>query len=274
MVQPAKKQQTLLSNYVSFSGVKDWKFCPHYFKLTRIDKVYKFEGNIHTSFGTAIHEAVEFLLLNERVSDKNYLLNETNKKFLWSFKKMLSGLDEKPDLKLVEEMKKQAPLIFKGVLPQLRKEFGNFTVISTEEQLNIPLEEYKLNEFQFKGFIDLIIKTEDGKYHVIDWKTCSWGWNMKKKTDPMVNYQLTYYKHFYAKKAGIDLKDIETYFILLKRTAKKENVEVYRVSSGQRKMTSALTLLENAVHNIDHGNHVKNKTSCRQCPVWKTLCEG
>ena len=26
-----------------------------------------------------------------------------------------------------------------------------------------------------------VIKTPDDKYHIIDWKTCSWGWNMSKK---------------------------------------------------------------------------------------------
>lgn len=274
MTHLAKEQPRLLNNYVSFSGIKDWKFCPNYFKITRIDKLYKFEGNVHTCFGTAVHEAAEYLLLNKGTKDKDYLIRETNKKFLWSFKKLLLSLKEEAPSSLVEEMKKQGPLVLKDILPMLREKFGNYTVVSTEEQLNLPLEEYKLNDFQFKGFIDLVIRTSDGKYHVIDWKTCSWGWDMRKKTDPMVTYQLTYYKHFFAKKSGIDLKNIETYFILLKRTAKKENVEIYRVSSGKRKTSNALNLLESAVYNIDHGNHVKNKLSCQKCPVWKTLCEG
>ena len=32
----------------------------------------------------------------------------------------------------------------------------------------------------FKGFIDLVVKTPDGKYHIIDWKTCSWGWDAQR----------------------------------------------------------------------------------------------
>jgi hypothetical protein len=90
----------------------------------------------------------------------------------------------------------------------------------------------------------------------------------------MVTYQLTYYKHFLAKKHQINLKDIETYFILLKRVAKKDNIEIVRVSSGPRKTSNSLRLLESAVYNIDHGNFIKKKTSCRKCAVWKTLCEG
>ena len=38
-------------------------------------------------------------------------------------------------------------------------------------------------DIKLKGFIDLVIKTEDGKYHVIDWKTCSWGWDARRKSD-------------------------------------------------------------------------------------------
>ncbi len=68
------------------------------------------------------------------------------------------------------------------------------------------LNQITLNFKDFKGFIDLVIKTPDGKYHVIDWKTCSWGWDMKKKTDKMMAYQLSFYKNYFAKKHNIDLK--------------------------------------------------------------------
>ena len=82
-----------------------------------------------------------------------------------------------------------------------------------------PINSFDDAQFDFKGFIDLVIKTPDGKIHVIDWKTCSWGWNAQKRADPMTTYQLTYYKHFYAQKFGVDPKDIETHFALLKRTS-------------------------------------------------------
>ena len=61
---------------------------------------------------------------------------------------------------------------------------------------------------------------------------------------------------------------------MLKRIAKKDHVEIVRISSGDQKRSNALKLLENAVYNIDHGNFIKNKASCQRCPVWKTLCEG
>ena len=86
----------------------------------------------------------------------------------------------------------------------------------------------------------------------------------------MTNYQLTYYKNYFAKKHDIDSKDIETYFVLLKRTAKKNNVEVVRTTSGQKKTTNALKVLENAVINIERGVHLKNRLNCKYCKFHNT----
>ena len=116
----------------------------------------------------------------------------------------------------------------------------------------------------------MVIKTPDGKYHIIDWKTCSWGWSRDKKSDPMTTYQLTYYKNYFAKKHNIEAKNIETYFALLKRTAKKNNVEMVRVTSGDKKTTNALKVLQNAIVNIERGNYIKNRLSCKYCKFYKT----
>ncbi len=78
-------------------------------------------------------------------------------------------------------------------------------------------------DYDFKGFIDVVIKTPDGKYHIIDWKTCSWGWDARRKNDKMVTYQLALYKNYFCQKHNIDPKKVETYFAFLKRTAKEES---------------------------------------------------
>ena len=161
--------------------------------------------------------------------------------------------------KLLKEMHDQGKILAQLVLPSLKEHFGEYEVISTEETLyekiDIDLEEEKY----FKGYVDLIIKTKDGKYHVIDWKTCSWGWDARRKADKITNYQLTLYKYYCAKKLGIDVKNIETYFALLKRTAKKDKVEIFRVSSGDKKINNALNLLTKALYNINNKNFVKNR---------------
>jgi len=270
-----RQQEKQPVEYVSYSGVKDWEFCPNYYKITRIDKLYKFEGNIHTAFGSAMHWALEHMILELSQKDRATLIFETKKMFNTAYSRELRQLKVCPAKEDSDQMRAQAPSLIENVLPALDNHFGkDWELVSTEEQIDILIDEYELADYDFRGIVDLVIRTKDGKYHVIDWKTCSWGWNYKKKSDPMVTYQLTYYKHFLAKKHNIDLKNIETYFILLKRTAKKDNIEVMRVTSGEQRTSNALRLLNTALHNIDHGNFIKKKTSCKNCNVWKTLCEG
>jgi len=67
--------------HVSFSAIKDWKFCPYYHKLTRIDKIKVFEGNIYTAFGKAIHDTCEAMLLS-RECDKHLDAEPFSRKLL------------------------------------------------------------------------------------------------------------------------------------------------------------------------------------------------
>ena len=71
----------------------------------------------------------------------------------------------------------------------------------------------------------------------------------------------------------VDPKNVETHFALLKRTAKKENVEFFRVTSGPRKTENALKLLNTALYNIKNKRHIKNRLSCTGgsgCKFYKT----
>jgi hypothetical protein len=57
-----RKQVTLAGKHISYSEWRNWHICPHYHKLTYIDKVAQFEGNIFTAFGKAIHTVCEYTL--------------------------------------------------------------------------------------------------------------------------------------------------------------------------------------------------------------------
>jgi len=243
-----------MRKHISFSELKIWNECPYKHKLVYKDKIKEFLGNEYTAFGTAIHYVCENIALNK---SKN-MLDEFNQKFLEELKILT---EKKVELKkdLVQDMRSQAENILKYILPELKKTFSNFEVVSVEEELYLPIEN---TDMMFKGFIDLVIKTSDGKYHVVDWKTCSWGWDSKKKADRITSYQITLYKKFFASKHNLDPKNIETYFALLKRTAKSNNVEIFRVTSGPKKTDNALNLLNKAVYNISKDTHIKNRLSC------------
>jgi len=250
---------------ISFSELKNWKECSYRHKLVYIDKLPFFSGNEYTAFGTAIHAVCEEVIPDSRKSAMEVF--ETS--FLRELTK-LKNEGHELDKEMVSEMRQQAKPICEQVIPAVKAHFGDFEIISVEEQLLEDMVDIKSYGKKFKGFIDMVIKTPDNKFHIIDWKTCSWGWSRDKKSDPLTNYQLTYYKNYFSKKHSIDPQDIETYFVLLKRTAKKDNVEVVRVTSGHKKTTNALKLLENAVINIEKGNYIKNRLSCRYCKFYKT----
>ena len=54
--------------HISFSELQNWVTCPMYHKITYIDKTFKFEGNLHTAFGRAVHYVCE-LAVSEKISD-------------------------------------------------------------------------------------------------------------------------------------------------------------------------------------------------------------
>ena len=245
---------------ISFSELKNWKECPYRHKLIYIDKIPGFQGNEYTAFGTAIHKVCEIIIPGST--------EDPLKIFEEEFKRELEALKEsgyEADQKLASEMLTQAVPICEQVLPKIRSHFGNFEVVSVEEQLLEPITEFESYGKNFKGFIDMVIKTPDDKYHIIDWKSCSWGWSRDKRSDPMTSYQLTYYKNYFSKKHKIDPKNIETYFVLLKRTAKKENTEVVRITSAAKKTQNSLKVLQNAVINIERKNYIKNRLNCTYC---------
>jgi len=248
--------------HISFSELKNWNFCPHYHKLTYLDKLRAFLGNEYTAFGTAIHTICERKALGQQM--------DSYEDFKAEFIKEIAALPDEVELKsdLIVQMGPQAETIIPEIMPSLENYFPEgFTCVATEEMLMEPIADHGYN---FKGYIDAVFKTPDGKIHIVDWKSCSWGWDTKRRSDPMVTYQLTLYKIFYAQKHNIDLDMIETHFALLKRTAKKDKVEFFRVTSGPRKRENALSLLNKALFNIKKKNFIKDKRSCGKCEFYKT----
>ena len=84
--------------YISYSALKDWKTCPFYYKLTRVDRVSGFKGNEFTAFGSAIHSVCERKLMQTAI--------DPIKHFLVEFKRNIFKLpkDVELDIKLIRDM--------------------------------------------------------------------------------------------------------------------------------------------------------------------------
>jgi len=251
--------------HISFSELKNWTECPWRHKLLYVDRLRIFQGNEHTCFGTAVHETVEQMLLGNISDPYEY--------FHVVFDKQLSEADLSSGSELEREMRKQVEGIFELVRPSLDEYFSDkegWSLVATEEALKEPITESKAQGYDFKGFIDLVLKDGQGHYHIIDWKTCSWGWSTRKKADISFAIQLVLYKHYYAKKLGLKPRAVSTHFGLLKRTAKKNRIELFRVTSGERKTKNSLDFLSKALYNISNQRYLKNRLSCRYCSFHET----
>lgn len=248
--------------HISYSELKEWVTCPWKHKLNYLERINEFKGNEYTAFGTALHTVCENMV--QRYSEDAVPIFDPKVMFQEEFLRNLKEIKEASPLiefrpELVTSMRLQGETLTEYILPELKKCFGSFKLYGVEEKL---YEKIADSDYDFKGYIDLIIQTKDKKYHIIDWKTCSWGWDARKKTDKMITYQLTFYKHFWCEKHNINPGDVETHFALLKRTAKNNLVDIFKVSTGVKKTQNALKLLNKSLYNIKKSNFIKNRLSC------------
>ena len=147
--------------------------CGWRYRLVYKDKIPFYSSNEYTAFGTAVHATCENVLFgNENAKPEEYFVEQfTNER-----KEV-----EKPDDVLAEQMLSQGKTILPQVQGAVKSVFGDYKVFSVEEELLQPIRD----DLDFKGYIDMVLKTPDGKYHILDWKTCSWGWNAQKKSSKL-----------------------------------------------------------------------------------------
>jgi len=284
--------------YLSYSALSQWVKCPFKHDLIYGQKIRLFKGNIHTAFGKAVHETIEYIL-NEKIplSDIDKRSKQIQSCFSKLFKREIAKLPDEerekvfntPEGKhLTKDMFRKGGKLSRFSVRQLHADFPGFQVLGVEDQIMEPIIELPDSQFNFRGivdkanfdfrgYLDLAIKTPDGNIHIIDWKTTSWGWDAEKKSDKMLTYQLTFYKHFYSLKYDVDPERIQIHFGLVKRTAftknnqpKKDVIEIFEIKCGARKIRNALNVLNQAVYNIHKGNIPKNKLSCGGCEYRRT----
>lgn len=259
------------NDHVSYSEVSVADECKFRHYLIYVEDHERSE-NIHTFFGNAVHEALD-----------RWFKGYTNNSWISMCKKIYTWIKENPthsyknkegqwieeDLD-PKEWSRQALRIYNGFFKWLLKKFPNSVLIGSEIRFKENIEE--VPGYKFKGFIDLLLLDEKGKYHVIDFKTCSWGWNKWKKSDKRKHYQISLYKKFVCQKLDIDPKLVETHFILLKRTPSEnsEPWEILRITSGSRKLDNATSWMVKTTKGIKRGLRIKNRTSCKFCPFHHT----
>ena len=210
---------------VSFSQYSMWSGCPLQYKLSYIDGLSESTSNIHSVFGSAMHETLqEYLSRCLRISKSQADKNMNTKEFL---------KEKMREFFLKESNDGQNPICSKEELVefledgyaildyfQKSKNFNNFYSLKDDELIAIeqPINTKILENVNFLGFIDFIVKNKKtGRYRITDFKTSTKGWSKYQKSDPVKNSQILLYKKFYAELLGISQDIIDVEFIILKR---------------------------------------------------------
>lgn len=210
---------------VSFSQYSMWSNCPHQYKLAYIDDLRESSSNIHSVFGSAMHETLQeyisrCLRISKSQADKNMNTKEFLKEKMREFFLKESNDGQNPICSKEElvEFLEDGNLILDYF--QKSKNFNNFFSLKDDELIAIeqPINTKILNNVNFLGFIDFIVKSKSsGRYRIIDFKTSTRGWTKHQKSDPIKNTQILLYKKFYAELLNISEDIIDVEFIILKR---------------------------------------------------------
>lgn len=239
-------------------------------------------------FGTAVHEAIEKYKTRKDALSLDGAKQHFEKLFRELFTNNLQKYREKEREVNVEEF----IVAGKRILDHLEKcdELWKAEVVYNEHELILPIERSDGLKVNFKGYIDMVIKTVDGRgktiLYIVDFKTCSWGWDGDKRQDRELQYQLFLYKHFLCKKFNLDPKQVRTAFCLLKRRPSKNTdaVEFFPVSAGPVSVQRALDAINSDLTDMDtrlkENTIQKNRNICKNdfgdvCPYFNTShCPG
>jgi len=219
---------------VSFSQYSMWHNCPQQYKLNYIDGLSESSSNIHSVFGSAMHETLqEYLSRCLRISksqadkgmDTKAFLKEKMREFF--LKESNEGKDPICSKEELVEFLEDGNLILDYF--QKPKNFNNFFSLKDDELVAIeqPINTKISENVNFLGFIDFIVRSKTtGKYRITDFKTSTKGWSKYQKSDPIKNTQILLYKKFYAEMLKISEDMIEVEFIILKRKV-SENADYH-----------------------------------------------
>jgi hypothetical protein len=208
---------------VSYSQYSMWTSCPQQFKLNYIDKLGESSANIHTIFGSAMHEVIQhFLGVMYSVTKKQameldlemMLKDKLVEHFTQEKEKLTEGTPcTREELEEFFGDGRQILQFFKKKLDTLYTKSG-FELVAIEMPLNAQIKE----GVHFIGFIDIVLKdVSSGEIIIVDLKTSTSGWNKYQKADKVKTSQMLLYKKFYSEKYDIPFDKIKVEYQILKR---------------------------------------------------------
>jgi hypothetical protein len=208
---------------VSFSQYSMWSSCPHQYKLNYIDKLGESSSNVHTIFGSAMHETIQHYLsvmygVSKKQADEinmdKLLLERMRENYKGEVEKMSEGTPCTQEQ--LEEFYGDGRRILQWLNKHMHKFYSKsgFELVGIEIPLNATIKE----GVYFIGFIDIVMRDlASNEIIIIDLKTSTMGWNQYQKADKMKNSQILLYKKYYSELFNIPLQKIKVEYQILRR---------------------------------------------------------
>ena len=276
---------------ISYSQYSQWDVCPHKWKLNYIDKLSEFTDNIHTLFGTSMHEVLQTYLTvmyNDTIKMADALPLE--KMLLHRMKYNYTNAMEKNGGEVICEQSDMEEFYRHGlsILDWFKKRRQNYfskkgyELVGIETPINYDLP----NDIKFIGYIDVLLydKVRD-RYKIIDIKTSTMGWNKYQKADKNKTDQLLLYKQFYGAQHDIPLDKIDVEYFIVKRKLYEKvdfpqrRVQTFSPANGKPSINKVVNNLNQFLqesfidgeYNMEH-TYIKrpSKKNCRFCEFNQT----
>jgi hypothetical protein len=208
---------------VSFSQYGMWSSCPQQYKLNYIDKLGESSSNIHTIFGSSMHETIQHYLsvmygVSKKQADEinvdKLLLERMRENYKVEVEKMSEGTPCSQEE--LEEFFGDG----RRILEWFMKHIGKFYSKSGYELvgIEIPLNKEIKKGVHFIGYIDIVLRdVAENTIVIIDLKTSTMGWNQYQKADKLKNSQILLYKKYYSELFNIPLSKIRVEFQIMRR---------------------------------------------------------
>jgi hypothetical protein len=276
---------------ISYSQYSQWDVCPWKWKLNYVDKLSTFTDNIHTLFGTSMHEVLQTYLTvmyedTIKMADALPLQEMLLKRMKTNYSQIMgrNGGEVFVEQTEMEEFYQHGLLI----LEWFKKKRGSYFSKKGYELVGIEVPiDYKMNDgVKFIGYIDVLIHdTVRDRYKIIDIKTSTMGWNKYQKADKNKTDQLLLYKNFWGAQNNIPLDKIDVEYFIVKRKLYEKvdfpqrRVQTFTPANGKPSINKVVNNVNRFVedcfvndkHNLET-NYMKNPSpkNCRFCEFNQT----
>jgi hypothetical protein len=275
-----------------------WSSCPQQYKLNYIDKLGESSGNIHTLFGSAMHETIQHYLsvmygVSKKQADEielDSLLLDRMKENFTKEKEALSEGTPCTQLELEE---------FYGdgrrILSWFKKYCSKFYSKSGYELvgIEIPLNANIKPGVHFIGYIDIVLRDlAENSIIIVDLKTSTMGWNQYQKADKMKNSQILLYKKYYSELFNVPLTKIKVEYQIMRRKLPEDSafpipyISKHVPPSGSPSVNKVYDEFMEFINTVfDDGGGFKdiefpkvpgqNKKNCKWCEFMsRGICDG